>query len=64
MELLSGVLSGNGFARNFVVFGVNCSLSRHSENRKTNFLVLGEGLPDDINESFGKPQNNFNINFN
>ena len=34
---------GNDFGRNIVIFGVGNSSSSHSDNRKNNFLVLGEG---------------------
>ena len=41
---VAGLLSfGNEFAQNVVIFDVDNSLSRPSENRKNNFLVLGEG---------------------
>ena len=33
----------NDFARNVVIFGVDHSSSSHSDNRKNNFLILGEG---------------------
>ena len=39
---------GNDFARNVVIFGVDDSSSSCSDNRKNNFLILG-----DINDSFG-----------
>ena len=39
---------GNDFARNVVIFGVDDSSSSRSDNRKNNFLILG-----DINDSFG-----------
>ena len=32
----------NGSARNVVIFGVGNSSSSHTDNRKNNFLVLGE----------------------
>ena len=34
---------GNNFARNVVIFGVDSSSSSHADNRKNNFLLLGEG---------------------
>ena len=52
--------SGNDFARNVVIFGVDNSSSSHHRN---NFLVLGEGLTHCINGSFGSPKKKFNINF-
>ena len=38
------------FARN-VFFGVDNSLSSHTDNWKNNFLVLGEGPTDGVNDS-------------
>ena len=46
----------NDFARNVILFGVNSSSSSHSDNRKNNFLVLGEDPTYGINESFGSPE--------
>ena len=34
----------NDFARNVVIFGVDKISSSHTDNRKNNFLVLGEGI--------------------
>ena len=53
----------NDFARNFIVFGVDNSSSSHADNRKNNFLVLGEGPTFGINGSSGSPEKNFSINF-
>ena len=44
-------------------FGVDNSSSSHYDNRKKNFLILGEGLTYVINGSFGSPEKKFNINF-
>ena len=44
---------GNGFARNDVIFVVDNSSSSYTDNRKNNFLVLGERPTDDINNSTG-----------
>ena len=44
---------GNDFARNVVVFGVDNSSSSHTDNRKHNFLVLGEGPTQGIDDSTG-----------
>ena len=54
---------GNDFARNVIIFGVDNSSSSHSDNRKNNFLALGEGTTYGINGSFQSPQNKFSINF-
>ena len=42
----------NEFARNVIIFGADNSLSSHSDNRKNNFLMLGEGPTYGINGSF------------
>ena len=39
---------GNDFTMNFIVFGVYNSSSSHTDNRKNDFLVLGEGPTDYI----------------
>ena len=41
------------FAKNILISGVGNSSSSHSDNRKKNFLSLGEGLMDDNNSSVG-----------
>lgn len=46
---------GNYFAESIVIFGVDDSLLRHSDNLKKNFLVLGKGKTDDISDSVGSP---------
>ena len=46
----------NGFARNVIIFGVDNSSSSHSDNRKNNFLVLGEGPTYGIDRNFGAPE--------
>ena len=54
----------NDFVRNVIIFGVDNSSSSHSENRKNNFLILGEEGPTyGINESFGAPEKSVSINF-
>ena len=54
---------GDGFASNVVIFGVDNNLSSDSDNRKNNFLILGEGPTFDINDSFGSLEKKFSINF-
>ena len=44
---------GNDFARNIVNFGFDGRSSSHTDNRKNNFLVIGEGPHDGINDSTG-----------
>ena len=34
---------GNDFDRNAVIFGIDNSPSSHSDNRKNNVFILGEG---------------------
>ena len=53
----------NDFARNVIIFGVDNSLSCHSNNRQNNFLKLGEAPTYRTNGSFGSSEKNFNINF-
>ena len=43
----------NDFVRNIIIFGIDNTSSSHSENRKNNFLVLGEGPTDGTNDSIG-----------
>ena len=47
---------GNDFARNVVIFGFDNSSSYPTDNQKNNFLVLGEGLTQTINDSNGSAQ--------
>ena len=46
----------NGFTRNVIIFGADNSSSFHSDNRKNNFLILGEGPTYSINGSFGSSE--------
>ena len=52
----------NDLARNVITFGVDNSSSSHSDNRKNNFLILGNRPTYGINGSFGSPEKKFNIN--
>ena len=54
---------GNGFARNVVIFGVGNTSSSYTDNQKNNFLVLGEGPAEGINESIGAAEKRFSTNF-
>ena len=49
------------FARNVVIFGVDNSSSSHSDKRKNNFLILGEGPTYGINGNFGVPEKKIDI---
>ena len=42
---------GNDSTRNVVIFGVDNTSSSHADNQKVNFLELGEGSTDGINNS-------------
>ena len=48
----------NGSARNGVIFGVGNSSSSHTDNRKNNFLVLGEDPTQGINGNTGAAEKN------
>ena len=41
------------FARNVIIFGVDNSLSFHTDNLKSDFLILGERNTFSINGGFG-----------
>ena len=49
---------GNDFAGNVVLFSADNSSSSYTDNWKNNFLVLGEGSADDINDSTGVTKKN------
>ena len=53
----------NDIARNVIIFCADNSSSSHSDNRKNDFLILGEGATLGINGSFGSPEKKFSINF-
>ena len=42
------------FSRNVVMFDVENISSKYYANRKNNFLMLGQGTTDDINDSVGE----------
>ena len=54
---------GSDFSRNVTIFGVDNSSSSHSDNRKNNCLILGEGPTYGINGSSGSPGKRFSIDF-
>ena len=45
---------GNDSASNVIIFGVDNSSLSHADNRKNNFLILGEGLTFGVHESIEK----------
>ena len=54
-------MNGNDHARNAIIFDVDNSSSSHSDNRKNNFLILGEGPTYGINGTFGSPEKKSSI---
>ena len=54
---------GNDFARNVGTFCVCNTSSSHTDNWKNNFLVLGEGPTQGINDSTGVAEKKISINF-
>ena len=63
MKQVHGVLVMTQNSRNVVIFGVDNSLSSHIDNRKNNYLVLGERPTDDISGSVGTAEKKFSLNF-
>ena len=53
---------GNDDAKN-IIFSVDDSSSSHTDNRKNNFLVLGNSPTYCINGSFGSTEKKFSNNF-
>ena len=56
-------ICGNDYAKNVVIIGVDNSSSSHTDNRKNNFLVLGEGPTFGMDRSNGAAEKWFSINF-
>ena len=54
---------GNGFAKSVAIFGVDVSSLTHADNRKNNFVVLGESPTYGINGNFASPEKKVSINF-
>ena len=52
----------NDTAGNVIIFGVDNSSSSHADNRRNNFLVLGEGQTFGINGRFASPEKKSSIN--
>ena len=52
---------GSDFVKNVVIFGVDNSSSSHTDNQKNNFLVLGEGHIQGINESTGSAEKHLEL---
>ena len=56
-------MTGNDFARNVAMFGVDATSSTRTESCKNNFLVLSEGPTGDIKGRIGAAEKKFSINF-
>ena len=54
---------GHGSARNVLIVAVGNNSLSDTDNRKNNFLVLGEGDTFRITGSFGLPEKKSDINF-
>ena len=54
---------GNKYARNVIVFGVDNSISSHTNNLMNNFLILDEVHTFGIKGSFGAPEKMFSFSF-
>ena len=52
------MIFGNGFARIVIIFGVDNNSSSYTDNRKNNFLVLGEWPNKGINDTAGATEKN------
>ena len=63
MKQVHGVLVMTQNSRNVAIFGVDNSLSSHIDNRKNNYLVLGERPTVDISGSVGTVEKKFSLNF-
>ena len=53
----------NDFAGDVIISGADNSSSSHSDNRKNDCLILGQGPTYGINGSFRLPDKKFNISF-
>ena len=62
MEKVSGVLVMI-LLKNFIIFGVNNNSSSHTDNLKSDFLILGEGPTFGINGKFGASEKKIDISF-
>ena len=49
---------GNDFARNVVIFGVDNTSSSHTDYKKNNIFLLGEGPTKVISDSVGGAEKN------
>ena len=63
MKQFHGILVMTQNSRNAVIFVVDNSLSSHIDNRKNNYLVLGERPTDDFSGSVGTAEKMVSINF-
>ena len=54
---------GNGFGRNCIIIGVRMSFSLHVDNKKKDFLILGEGPAQELHGTTLTAEKKFSINF-
>ena len=54
---------GNYFARNIVIIGVDNTSSSYADNETNDFLVLGGGPTEGINDRVGATEKKFSVNF-
>ena len=54
---------GNGFDRNYIIFGADLSSSSHANNKKSNILVLGKDFLEGINGTTIYTEKLYSINF-
>lgn len=54
---------GKDFAKNVAIFGVDKTLSSHTDNQRNNFLLIGEVPTDGVNDSTDAAEKRFSIIF-
>ena len=54
---------GNGFGRNYIIFGIAMCTSVHTDNKKKDILILGEGPIQGLEDTALTPEKKYWINF-
>ena len=54
---------GNGYGKNFVIFGVDMSSSVHVDNKKKDILILGKGPTQGLDGTTLTAEKLYSINF-
>ena len=57
------LLSGGGFGKNVIIFGVHDSCPTHTDNRKKDILILGKGPTNELNDTTITAEVEYSINF-